>query len=542
MLSGGEYVIRKSAVNKYGSEYLQMLNEGKVQKHFLGGAMGLAMAGLAQSNPSMLQNIAPAFGINLGNSKGSNQNVSTNTSPTSSVDMGTRQRDRRDNYFKYGGRVQRFFFGGFAKDIGIAGGFGATIGQIAAMQDVKNNVPKDIGMAKISSLGPSVKSNGQPLSSVGQKMFNATSTPVYSTSYDNYMAQKSAAASNLSPSYNYSVAPSILGRRENEEKNFFKYGGRVQKFATGGFFGVLAAMAAPIVGQKSAATNPTATSPTSSVGVGTRQRDNYFKYGGRVQRFASGGESQFLGANTYSYNDPLYPTAGENVIDPRLSLQAIIDPNNPQNRIRQDREMALYDYLNYVAGVNESNRQALEDNIRMNQEIQNQYNQQKDAKSKGAWYQALFGVAGAGLGFLAKGGEVRKFASGGSSKDDIPAMLMGGEFVMRKEAVNMYGKKFFDDLNSGRAKKFADGGAVGGVSETNSNNYSPTNNVSVVVNLNQQSVTNENTEENSNDEKRAEAQRTKELAEKVRTQVIRVITEQQRPGGLLSSAVYRKQQ
>jgi len=262
--------------------------------------------------------------------------------------------------------------------------------------------------------------------------------------------------------------------------------------------------------------------------------------GGRINGLAYGGESEFLGTNIYRYNDPLYPTAGENIIDPRLGLQAIIDQNNPQNRIRQEREMALYDYLNYVAGVNESNRQALQDNIRMNQEIQDQYNQQKNAKSRGAYYQALLGVGAAGLGFLAKGGEVRKFASGGSSKDDIPAMLMGGEFVMRKEAVNMYGKKFFDDLNSGRAKKFADGGAVGNVSETNSNNYSPTNNVSVVVNLNQQGATSENTETSQADKQQKDAEETKELAEKVKTQVMRVITEQQRPGGLLSSAVYRQ--
>ena len=121
-------------------------------------------------------------------------------------------------------------------------------------------------------------------------------------------------------------------------------------------------------------------------------------------------------------------------------------------------------------------------------------------------------------------------------------MLMGGEFVMKKEAVNMYGKKFFDDLNSGRAKKFAEGGSVDNSSAgTNSTSYAPTNNVSVVVNLNQETVANQNTKEDSNDEKRAEAQRTKDLAEKVKTQVIRVITEQQRPGGLLSSVIYKKQ-
>ena len=358
MLSGGEYVIRKSAVNKYGQEYLQMLNEGKVQKHFFGGALALAFAPLVQSvttNPaaaSMVQGIAPAFGINIGNSKRSN---------------------------------------------GIS-----------------------------------------------------------------------------------------MGRMKNDRE------------------------------------------------------DNYFKYGGRVQKFAGGGEAQFLGENVYRYNDPLYPTAGENVIDSRLSLQAILDPNNPQNRIRQEREQTLFSYLQYVEGVNESNRQGLEDNIRMNKEIQDQYNSQQSAKSKGSYYQALFGLGAAGLGFLAKGGEVRRFASGGSSKDDIPALLMGGEFVMRKQAVNMYGKKFFDDLNSGRAKKFADGGQVGSIGEGSSSNYSPTNNVSVVVNLNQETVQSEKTDATGDTSVQAEAVRTRKIAEQVKTQVLRVITEQQRPGGMLSSAVYQK--
>jgi TP901 family phage tail tape measure protein len=277
-----------------------------------------------------------------------------------------------------------------------------------------------------------------------------------------------------------------------------------------------------------------------SINKNKNKHDNYFKYGGRVQRFATGGESSYLGENVYRYNDPMYPTAGKNIIDPGLSLQAILDPNNPQNRIRQEREQTLFSYLQYVEGVNESNRQGLEDNIRMNKEIQDQYNSQQSAKSKGAWYQALFGLGSAGLGFLAKGGEVRRFASGGSSKDDIPALLMGGEFVMRKQAVNMYGKKFFDDLNSGRAKKFADGGQVGSIGEVSSTNYSPTNNVSVVVNLNQEKVQSEKTDATGDTSVQAEATRTRKIAEQVKTQVLRVITEQQRPGGMLSSAVYQK--
>ena len=59
------------------------------------------------------------------------------------------------------------------------------------------------------------------------------------------------------------------------------------------------------------------------------------------------------------------------------------------------------------------------------------------------------------------------FASGGSikggsgTKDDVPAMLMGGEYVINKKAVSKYGKDFFDKLNSGKLKGFANGGMIG---------------------------------------------------------------------------------
>ena len=58
------------------------------------------------------------------------------------------------------------------------------------------------------------------------------------------------------------------------------------------------------------------------------------------------------------------------------------------------------------------------------------------------------------------------FASGGlisggsGTKDDVPSMLMGGEFVVNKKIVQMYGKDFFEKLNSGKLKKFASGGFV----------------------------------------------------------------------------------
>lgn len=72
-----------------------------------------------------------------------------------------------------------------------------------------------------------------------------------------------------------------------------------------------------------------------------------------------------------------------------------------------------------------------------------------------------------GIGNVAKGffgGE--KLASGGlisggsGTKDDVPAMLMGGEYVIKKSAVKKYGSNFLDSLNKGSIKGFANGGGV----------------------------------------------------------------------------------
>ena len=52
--------------------------------------------------------------------------------------------------------------------------------------------------------------------------------------------------------------------------------------------------------------------------------------------------------------------------------------------------------------------------------------------------------------------------TGGSGrKDDVPAMLMGGEFVMSRAAVADYGVGFMKQLNERRVQGFANGGSVG---------------------------------------------------------------------------------
>ena len=265
--------------------------------------------------------------------------------------------------------------------------------------------------------------------------------------------------------------------------------------------------------------------------------------GGRVGKYQYGGEGSFNKANYFQYSGPAgYPTGGQYMIDPMLNLSALLNENNPQNRIRDQRAETLSAYLQYVEGVNTRNMEALAENQRINQEIQNQYNNQQN--SLGAYASFGLGLAGAGLGFLKNGGHIKGFAKGGQSADNIPAMLMDGEFVMRKEAVNLYGKKFFDNLNGGRISKFANGGAVGNSNDigVSTSNYNPTNNVNVTVNLNQQiEKTSESNTSNGERPQDEETRRNKQLAEQIKIQVIRVITEQQRPGGLLGSNIYKKQ-
>ena len=65
-------------------------------------------------------------------------------------------------------------------------------------------------------------------------------------------------------------------------------------------------------------------------------------------------------------------------------------------------------------------------------------------------------LGGFGIGKQA-GGPIR---GGSGTKDDVPAMLMGGEFVMNKKAVKKYGIGFMSALNSGSMQGFRSGGQV----------------------------------------------------------------------------------
>jgi TP901 family phage tail tape measure protein len=78
-------------------------------------------------------------------------------------------------------------------------------------------------------------------------------------------------------------------------------------------------------------------------------------------------------------------------------------------------------------------------------------------------FQRLFGaMAGAAMGTgsgWARGGLVE---GGSGVRDDVPARLMGGEFVVKKSMVDKYGSGFLSALNSGSIRTAAGGGSSEG--------------------------------------------------------------------------------
>ena len=76
--------------------------------------------------------------------------------------------------------------------------------------------------------------------------------------------------------------------------------------------------------------------------------------------------------------------------------------------------------------------------------------------SGGGGFMGFVKGIGSFFGF-ADGGKVR---GGSGNRDDVPAVLTGGEFVMNKKAVQRYGSGFMEALNSGSVRGFARGGQV----------------------------------------------------------------------------------
>ena len=134
----------------------------------------------------------------------------------------------------------------------------------------------------------------------------------------------------------------------------------------------------------------------------------------------------------------------------------------------------------------------------------------------------------------ASGGHV----SGKSGIDQIPAMLSEGEYVIRASSARQLGKPMLDRINAG---KFNEGGAVSelmGSSETASSGGN-TNNINISINMERGSGSKKENQSQDNSgqnpaDRSSDEQNSAALADRIKQQVVAVIVEEQRPGGLLS--------
>ena len=169
-----------------------------------------------------------------------------------------------------------------------------------------------------------------------------------------------------------------------------------------------------------------------------------------------------------------------------------------------------------------------------------------------------------------------KFAEGGMAQDDVPALLMNGEYVVSKDAVQKYGSNFFDKLNRGNVNKFANGGQVGPINEfknpdiieqmssdsninnqtqssdvaqaltnlndtlnKNTSNEGMVNNINISVNIESDGNVSENKSSSSDgedknsddDSNKTSGQKMKALTEMIKENTLKTIIEQRRPGG-----------
>ena len=127
----------------------------------------------------------------------------------------------------------------------------------------------------------------------------------------------------------------------------------------------------------------------------------------------------------------------------------------------------------------------------------------------------------------AYGGMIRRYASGGPT-DDIPALLMSGEYVMNRGATSRYGRRFLDSMNQGRMSRFADGGEVGTSTTTTESNAKMMGDVSININVSGQGSQTEsqgNTSQGGIDYKK--------MSERIKAVVLETINEEKRLGGAL---------
>lgn len=135
-----------------------------------------------------------------------------------------------------------------------------------------------------------------------------------------------------------------------------------------------------------------------------------------------------------------------------------------------------------------------------------------------------------------------KISGGYMNRDSIPAFLSGGEYVMNNRAVKKYGLGFMGRLNGGLIPGFQGGGSVGAESPAplNAQSANNTNNISINISMGgdgsgNKAGTAEGNENANLEGNKDDKTKSKELSERIRSAVVKVIAEEQRVGGSLSS-------
>ena len=130
----------------------------------------------------------------------------------------------------------------------------------------------------------------------------------------------------------------------------------------------------------------------------------------------------------------------------------------------------------------------------------------------------------------AYGGMIRRYASGGPT-DDIPALLMSGEYVMNRGATSKYGKRMLDSMNQGRMPRFADGGEVGTsapTTTTTESNAKMMGDVNISIN-----VTGQNSQTETQGSSNQGGVDYKKMSERIKAVVLETLNEEKRLGGTL---------
>jgi hypothetical protein len=237
-------------------------------------------------------------------------------------------------------------------------------------------------------------------------------------------------------------------------------------------------------------------------------------------------------AFVYDSDKPLPTGASGYAIDPRMSRQGLTDPDNPRNKFRMEKVQKLYDYWASRRQELDEWRKSVDDFKKMRKRsMRNALLLGFGATAMGSLFGGDYGAT-FGKGKLgAKAGLWSASAGGHNKKDNIPAMLMGGEYVVNAGTVNRYGVDFFRKLNEGRLRTYADGGLVGTEPANTSQMPSDqtlgaTNNVTINVNVERGGSVTATAGGLSNEEG-------ENLANLIKDQVVKTIVNEKRQGGIL---------